>query len=130
MILSLRVLPVDFTPQAVKFLAWLLLNSEPEGQDEQVCAYAIGLLWFALHLSPAAKDETLIDLAKWIDRRSKELYKDLSSGTDGLPLRMGVGNPPPSPWKLLGTMLFDLNLSVRSPELRDWVALIGQELAE
>ncbi|MGP8270754.1 MAG: hypothetical protein ACLQLH_11850 [Terracidiphilus sp.] len=129
MILSLRVLPVDFTPQAVKFFAWLLLNSDPEGQDEQVCAYGIGLLWFALQLYPPVPDEMLIALAQWIIRRAKELYADLLLDAGSLPLRMGVGTPPPSRWESLGAALFELNLSKRRSELRELVELIGLELA-
>ena len=41
----------------------------------------------------------------------------------------GLDNPPPSIWELLGIAFFDLDLSERSPELQEWVGLIGQELA-
>jgi len=129
MIHSLRTLPVDFTPQAVRFLAWLLLHSEPEGRDDQVCAYGIGLLWFALQLASPLPDETLILLAKWIVRRAEELYPNLIFEGNSIPLRMGVGNPPPSRWDSLGAALFDLDLSKRTPELRELVQLIGSELA-
>jgi len=130
LILSLRELPIDFTPQAVSFFAWLLANSEPEGRDEQVCAYGIALLWFALHRTPPVEDETLISLANWIVRRAKELYLNLIFETGSLPIRMGVGNPPPSPWVLLGTALFDLDLSWRTPELSASVQEIGLELGQ
>jgi hypothetical protein len=129
MILSLRTLPVNFTPQAVKFLAWLLIHSEPEGQDEQVCAYGIGLLWFALQQALPIPDETLISLTKWIVRRSRELYVELLFDAGAVPLRMGFGNPPPSRWAALGAALFDLDLSKRAPELQELVQMIGLELA-
>ena len=126
---SLRTLPVDFTPQAVKFFAWLLANSEPEGGDDQVCAYGIALLWFALHRTPSVDDETLMVLVNWIIRRSKELYPKLIFEAGSLPLRMGVGNPPPSAWDSLGAAFFDLDLSSRAPALKELVQLIGVELA-
>jgi hypothetical protein len=126
---SLRALPVDLTPQAVRFFAWLALDLDPEGKDNQVCAYGIAMLWFALHLSPPIADETLIFLSKWIARRSKELYAELLFDTSTLPLRMGVGNPPPSKWDSLGGALFDLDLSARSPELKELIQQIGLELA-
>ncbi len=129
LILSLRALPVDFTPQAVTFLAWLLLNSEPEGQDSQVCAYGIGLLWFALQLNSPIPDETLVSLAQWVARRAEEFYVKHYCGSDPYLRRIGIDDPPPSTWELLGIALFDLDLSGRSPELREWVGLIGQELA-
>lgn len=129
LILSLRALPVDFTPQAVRFFAWLLANSKPEGSDDQVCAYGIALLWFALLRTPSYDDETLISLVNWIVRRAKELYSELLFDAGQLPLRMGVGNPPPSPWESLGAGLFDLDLGARAPELKELVQLIGVELA-
>jgi hypothetical protein len=129
LILSLRALPVDFTQQAVQFLAWLLLNSEPEGKDNQVCAYGIGLLWFALQLVPPAPDETLVSLAQWVVRRAEEFDVKHYCASDSYLRRLGIDNPPPSIWELLGIALFDLNLSERSLELQEWVGLIGQELA-
>jgi hypothetical protein len=127
---SLRALPVDLTPQVVKFFAWLLANSEPEGVDGQVCAYGIALLWFALHRNPPVEDEALISLVKWITRRANELYSEFVFDAGQPPLRMGVGNPPPSPWAEVGSAIFDLDLSGRTPELRAAVQEIGLELAE
>jgi hypothetical protein len=127
---SLRVLPVDLTPQAVKFIAWLLANSEPEGVDDQVCAYGIALLWFALNRNPAVDDEVLISLVNWITRRANELYSEFVFDAGPLPLRMGVGNPPPSPWAELGSAIFDLDLSARTPELQAAIQGIGLELAQ
>jgi hypothetical protein len=127
LILSLRILPVNFTPQAVKFLAWLLLQCGPEGQDEQICPYAIGLLWFALQLSTPVADEMLISLAQWIVRKADEQTAERTSRGQWA-LRMGVDEPPPSAWEVLGNALFDLDLSSRSQELREWVRLIALEL--
>jgi hypothetical protein len=129
LILSLRALPLDFTPHAVKFFAWLLLHSDPEGQDEQVCAYGIGLLWFALHLASPVPDEMLVSLSQWILRRVEEFSTRLYCGSHPYLRKIGFGDLPPSRWELLGTGLFDLDLSARSPELREWIGLIGHELA-
>jgi hypothetical protein len=127
---SLRLLAVDFTQQAVKFFAWLLVASEPEGRDDQVCAYGIALLWFALHSNPPIADETLLSLTNWVVRRAKELFSELIFDTGPLPIRMGVGNPPPSPWMELGNAFFDLDLSGRTPELRAAIQEIGLEMAQ
>jgi hypothetical protein len=129
LVLSLRVLPVDFTGQAVKFFAWLLAHSNPEGRDDQVCAYGIALLWFALHRAQSVNDETLTSLVSWIIRRTKELYPKLIFEAGSLPLRMGVGSPPPSAWDSLGAAFFDLDLSSRAPALKELVQLVGVELA-
>jgi hypothetical protein len=107
-----------------------MIQAEPEGGDQSVCAYGLGLLWFGLRLSPSVPDEDLIVLAKWIVRRTEELYLIHSPGSDPYLYRMGVGNPPPSAWAQLGVALSELDLSGRSSELQEWVGLIGQELAE
>lgn len=129
LILSLNALPVDLVATAAKFLAWLLLSSEPEGNDEQVCAYGLGLLWFALARRPHVPDGGIGMLLEWIERRVQELYPGMLMGNQ-LPLRMGVGNPPPSLWGLLGVMLGDLDLNERSEEIQATVKIFAERLAE
>jgi hypothetical protein len=143
-------LPIDLTRQAVKFFAWLLLHAEARGRDSQVCVYGVALLWLAIQLNPQIADETPIRLAKWLVPRAKELYvkrrarklyanpirrrmEDIrlemhKSRGGSLPLRRVVGNPPPSPWDLLGAALFDLDLGARAPELKELIQQIGLEL--
>jgi len=113
----------------MRFFAWLLLQIGPEGNDDQVCAYGIALLWFALKRNPPISDEDLLFLAKWIARRARELYAELLSEDGVLPLRMGVGNPPPSRWDSLGNAFWDLDLINRPSELKELVHQIGLELA-
>lgn len=130
LILSLRALKADFITLSVRFFAWLLLPSEREWPDDsQDCAYGIALLWFALQRTPPVDDETLISLAKWVIQLAREAYSDLIFGGSSVPIRMGVGNPPPSHWDALGPALFDLELSTRATELQDLIKLIGLELA-
>lgn len=126
---SLRALPVDFSSEAMRFFAWLLLQIGPESNDDQVCAYGIALLWFALKLDPPISDEDLTFLGRWIVRRARELYAELLSEDSVLPLRMGVGNPSPSRWDSLGDAFFDLDLSNRPSELKELIQQIGLELA-
>jgi hypothetical protein len=40
-----------------------------------------------------------------------------------------AGDPPPSEWERIGEKLAELDLSGRPEELRNWVKLIGDELA-
>lgn len=129
LIFSLRALPEDLNQEAVRFLAWLLLHADPEGRDEQVCAYGIGLFWFGLHLSIPLPDDALISLAEWIARRSDEFNLERVSRNAAFLLKMGIDDPPPSPWESLGIALFDLDLSNRSPVLQKWAGVIGKELA-
>jgi len=137
-ILSARELPIDLSSSATGFLAWLLLNSDLEGRDESICAYGIGLMWFALQTPGSIAngilrhipENALLTLVQWICRRSAELYPELIMGSDCLPVRMGVGNPPPSGWQKLGTLFCDLDLSRCSVRLREMVEEIGLQLSE
>jgi hypothetical protein len=129
LILSLHALPVDFTPQAVKFLAWLLLNSEPEAQEKQVCAYGIALFWSVLQLRQLVPDETLISLATWTLRRADEFYGSYSLG--GLPglQEMAVECQKRSSWERFGRELSSLDLSGHCHGLQGLVTMIGEQLA-
>jgi hypothetical protein len=129
LILSLSALPVNFNVQAAKFIAWLLLNSEPEGQNNQVCAYGIGLFWFALQLDPPPSDETLISLATWTLRRADEFYGGYSLG--GLPglQEMAIECQKRSSWERFGHELSLLDFSRHCYEVQGLVTMIGQQLA-
>jgi len=129
MVLSLRALPVDFNSHAAKFFAWLMLNSEPEGRDNRVCSYGIGLFWFALRLNPPPSDETLISLATWTLRRADELFGKYS--LDRLPgLReMAVESQKQTSWERLGRELSLLDVSGHCYELQGLVTKIGEQLA-
>jgi hypothetical protein len=129
LLLSLQFLPVDLNQPAVGFLASLMLHSDIDGRDTIVCAYAIGLLWLSLQGSGSVPDEALAALAEWVVRRSDELNAERLSKGHPFPLKIGIDDPPPSPWQHLGTALCNLDISGHSHELRDWIALIGQELA-
>jgi hypothetical protein len=129
LIRSLRALPVDFNPQAVKHLAWLLLRPDPEGRNDQVRVYGVGLLWFALQIIPPVPDETLISLARWVFRRADELdWRPTAGGWSGL-REMALNCQKKSSWELLGCEFCNLDLSKRPSDLRVWVQLIGEQLA-
>ncbi|MFC5863058.1 hypothetical protein ACFPT7_12200 [Acidicapsa dinghuensis] len=142
MALSLDALPVDFSAQAAKFLAWLLLHSEPEGSDGQVCAYGLGLFWFALKHPAQFTDGSLISLAEWVSLRADELYQSpaselrqadaisdnrTSAPGDGL-REMALHCQKRSSWELLAIKLLDLDLSTRSYDLQARVQMIGEGL--
>ncbi|HKO20872.1 MAG TPA: hypothetical protein VJU82_18510, partial [Acidobacteriaceae bacterium] len=127
--LSLRALPLDVTREAAQFLSWVLLQSDLKGNDDQVLYYAIGLLWFSLHLPDPPGDADLIELCEWIVLREAELAAALPGGFDWWLLGIRAAYPPPSPWEQLGVGLYRLDLSTHSPQLQDWVHLIGSQLA-
>ncbi|HTW80838.1 MAG TPA: hypothetical protein VME23_14930 [Terracidiphilus sp.] len=130
LVLSLGALPIDFTAQAVKSLAWLLLHSNPDGQDDQVLVYGVGLLWFALNLTPPFHDGALTELSEWIARRADKLIWWASSSDDCSGLREMVRDCQKlSGWEILACKFRDLDLSSRSSDLQVWVKLIGEQLA-
>lgn len=144
LVLSLCVLPVDFTLETAKFLAWLLLNSDPDGSDGQVCAYGVGLFWCALKHPARFADESLISLAQWIFRRADEIYESPASAlrradaaSEGRPPESGDGLrqmviscQKQSSWEALALKFLDLDLSNRSSGLHLCAQAIGDGLLE
>lgn len=142
LVLSLCALPKDFTAQASKSLAWLLLNSDPEGTDGQVCAYGVGLFWFALQRRARYPDDLLMSLAQWILRRADEIYESPASAlrradaeADGYPRRNGdglremvVATQKCNAWEILALKFVDVDLKHRSPYLKAIVASISEKL--
>jgi len=129
LILSLRILPVDFTSQAVKHLAWLLLHSDPEGRNNQARVYGVGLLWFVLQAVPTVPDKTVMSLAKWLIRRAEELDRRPSDGGSFGLREIVLDCQKKSAWETLGYEFCNLDLSSRAPDLQVWVNLIGEQLA-
>ena len=125
---SLGALPIDFIPEAVRFLAWMMLHSDLYGADEQPIYYGVALLWLTLQSNLHISDENLISLAKWIVRREDEKHKSCGWAFDRWLLGI-AHDPPPSPWERLGEKMAALDLNGRVDELKDWVKLIGNELA-
>jgi hypothetical protein len=129
LILSLSALPVDLNREAAQFLAWFLLQPDLGQRDEQGCYFGIGLLWFALQGPRLPSDEILASLAQWIIQREEEVRRQGRRNFDRWLLGVGRRNPPPSPWELLGVELCEFDFSHYSPEVSDWVKLIGSHLA-
>jgi hypothetical protein len=125
---SLEGLPINFAPDAVRLIAWLMLNSDLEGMDEQPLYCGVALLWLTLQGNAPTRDQDLICLAEWIVRREEEIHKSRPWAFDRWLL--GISHdPPPSPWEHLGERLAMIDLGSRTEQLREWVKLIGSELA-
>jgi hypothetical protein len=125
---SLEVLPIDFAPNAVRLLAWMMLHSDLDGTDAQPIYYGVALLWLTLKNGVPSFDQNLIDLAEWIVRHEEEIHKHCRWAFDRWLLGI-AHDPPPSQWERLGSRLAMLNLNGRAEQLKDWVKLIGAELS-
>ncbi|MBV8113143.1 MAG: hypothetical protein JO300_00250 [Silvibacterium sp.] len=125
---SLEALPIAFAPSAVRLLAWMMLHSDMDGSDEQPIYYGVGLLWLILRYGVDSSDQDLIDLAEWVVRREKEIHNIYPWAFDRWLLGI-ARDPPPSPWEHLGARMALLDLGDRAEELKNWVKLIGEELA-
>ena len=128
LIMSLQALPVDLNRQAAQHLAWLILNSDPEGKNDSVREYGVALFWFALHLIPHVPDADLIALAPWTVRRADELNWFLQ-GFPGLKA-MVIGCQKRTAWEIFGVKLSEFDLSDRSSDLQTWVRLIAEQLVD
>jgi hypothetical protein len=125
---SLEALPIDFTRNAARLLAWMMLHSDLDKEDEQTIYYGVGLLWLALHLSTPPSDQELAELAEWIVSREEEIHRNRTWAFDRWLLGI-AHDPPPSRWEHLGARLASLNLGGHTDELQSWVRLIGEQLA-
>ena len=125
---SLAALPVDLMPEAVRLIAWMMLHSDLEGADEQPIYYGVALLFLTVQNTLRASDQDLIALSEWIVRHEEEIHKSRKWAFDRWLLGI-AHDPPPSPWERLGESMAALDLNGRSDELKDWVKLIGNELA-
>ena len=129
MTLSLCVLPVDFTAHAVKFLAWLLLNFDLDGRDDQVCSYAVCLLWFALRQPSPVAAETLISFAEWIVGRANELFVGPPGGNRGL-REMVVTCQKSYSWELLALQFCEIGETLPSTVLQVRIQEIGKQMLD
>lgn len=125
---SLEELPIDFTPETVRLVSWMMLNSDLEGRDAQPIYLGVALLWLTLQGAVRASDQDLVEIADWVVRHEAELHTNSNWAFDRWLLGI-AGDPPPSEWERLGEKLAALDLSGRTDELRNWVKLIGDELA-
>ena len=99
--LSLGSLPVDLSSQARRHFSWLILNSEPEGENQAIRGYGVALLWFSLHITSRVPDETLASIAQWLIRQADEVNWKKSEGRSGL-REMVLNCMEGSAWELLG----------------------------
>jgi hypothetical protein len=126
---SLNVLGAEFNEPASALLAWLIIRFESDADTQNLAFLGVGLLWFGLHHQLPVPDETIVSLSLWIVAREKHA-RECQWQYDGWLLGTTNYNQQHAAWKRLGGAFADLDLASRSPAARDWVRLIGNELAE
>ena len=126
---SLRVLGPAFDQPACAFLTWLILAFEQDPNDEEIDVLAVGLLWFSLHLRPHVPDEVVVSLADWIAGRERRSARACGWDSEHFLLGTIYGSQRRAAWKRLGAALCAVDLGSRSIAAREWVALLGGELA-
>jgi len=130
LILSLDALPLDLKMEAARNFAWLILKSDPEGQNESIREYSVSLLWFVLQSQSQVTDEDLVEFAQWLARRADELnWNPTLKEFSGLKA-MVIGCLKRSAWEMFGVKMAEMNLSGRSVELQTWVRLIAEQLVD
>jgi len=125
---SLCTVAPELYPAAAAFLAWLIPRVEQYNDTEELGFFAIGLLWLALHLQAAVPDDVVVALSERIAAEAR-----LASGhgphAEGWLLGTTFYNLQHRAWKRLGQELTALDLRDRARPTREWVSLIGSELA-
>ena len=100
---SIRRLPVDLNTAASQLFAWLILNSEPEGQNQAIREYGVALLWFFVH-AVKIPDDALEFFAQWLIRRAQEVNWEKSENRSGF-REMVLDCSKGKAWELLGIEL-------------------------
>jgi hypothetical protein len=134
---SLRVLPAHLGPPAAALAACLIVTPQTpivvEPDHEDAPFFGVGLLWLALRLTPPVPDIALLALLQWIGAMEKH-----RNDAEHLPYGLQPGawllsttnyDLRHDAWRQLGADLARLDLAERSPEVREWVALVGTSLA-
>ena len=126
---SLRLLGADFDAPAAKFLAWLIARFETSEGVEELAFFAIGLVWFGLRSRSPVPDEIIISLCEWIAARERRESRDCREYAGRWLLGTTFFGQRHAAWERLGRALEELDASRRSSAAREWVRLIGSELA-
>jgi hypothetical protein len=126
LIRSNAVLPVDFSLELVRFLAWAIADSDPEKIDAEDIFSGVTLLWLTLKLKRPVPDEYLISFAEWIVRQEAEIRDKAPHAFDWHIPSRGFHSPL-SRWEGLGAKLRELDLSGNAKALQALVSVIGSE---
>jgi len=126
---SLRAVGPELYEPAAAFLAWLVLRVDADGDTEELGFLMMGLLWFALHLRSAIPDDVVVALAERIAAEAQRSARRWDMAPERWLLGTTFFDKYHADWERLGVTLAEIDLGDRSSDARDWVGLIGSELA-
>jgi len=126
---SLRAVGPELYETAASFLAWLILRVEANEDVAEQGFLMLGLLWLALHFKEPIPDRVVVELCEQISREAHQSVWDPTPGAERWLLGATFFNLRHKKWEQLGLDLTEMDLSGRSSLARDWVRLIGGELA-
>jgi hypothetical protein len=124
---SLEFAGADLCGRAAALTAWLIIECEAE--PDGFAFLGIALLWFGLNQRPAISDEVVISLAEWISAQEKVGASHGLGASQWLLRTTFPGDRYSEHWERLGNRFAGLELGKRSLAAREWISLIGTELA-
>jgi hypothetical protein len=125
---SLRSIGPELYEPAAASLAWLITRVDEDGGDEELGFFVIGLLLLALNAQAVISDAVIVSLSERVAEEVGRVERISGWPGQGL-LGATTYNSYRADWKNLGVALAEMELSKRSGPVRDWVKLIGIELA-
>lgn len=128
---SLRAVAPELYEPAAAFLAWLISQVEAVDGIEELGFLLVGLLWLALHLPIPLPEDVVVALCERITAEAQRAYEeDCGPKPERWLLGTTYYDGQHEDWERLGQMLTAMDLGSRSPAVREWVRLIGSELAQ
>jgi hypothetical protein len=128
MLLSLQSLSTELDGADVRFLAWLVIESERGRDHEQTCAYVVALLWRALHYPSKFPNELVLLLAEWTVEKFSEQGDRRSPPRSSKLRQLGMPRQKSAGWQKLALKFLELDPGAYSPELRTYVSRICEEI--
>ncbi len=131
LVASLDTLNAGLWAETGALLNWFIDRLAMERDRGEEPFIGVALLYCALHVA-AVPDPSITALCRWtIDREQEEAFGPMGAANDGGWLhRISHHDQRRETWRTVGRRMASLDLSFRSVELREWVALIATSLAE
>lgn len=131
LVVSLDLLDAGLWAETGALLTWFMAWPAGARDRREEPFLGVALLYCALHVA-AVPDPSIAALCRWtVDREEQEVHAPFGTANDdGWLHRLTHFDQRREAWKMLGRKMAGLDLSPRSVEVQEWVALIATSLAE